>query len=156
MGRPTDEPKNRLVGIRLDKELEDFFVTGKDNISESVRMALKEYVKQKNNEKRGFVEQNIDFVEQKPHNSVKHYGSLPEELYNDLMSMLKVSGMTYEQFMACIDALMYDGMIMVENGKVVTSDSRLDTSGLITKCDEYGIKDYQGVFDKMVKTMKVN
>lgn len=141
MAMTTDDPKPFRVNLRINEEMNNKLLS----ITRQTGMTVAEYV-------RGLISGHSVTVKQ--NDSSK--GSLPEELYNDLMSMLKVSKMTYEQFMACIDALMYDGMIMVENGKVVTSDSRLDTSGFITKCDEYGIKDYQGVFDKMVKTMKVN
>lgn len=200
MGRPTDEPKNRLVGIRLDKELEDFFVTGKENISEGMRMALKEYVKQKNLEKHGFVEQNIDSVKQNSAYSVKHYeelqskfnelservipgandyfkngqygmlkivpagfksdskkvGEISADLYKHIMSMVSTYGMTYEEFMRIIDFFLEKCFISNDGKETYTVDSRLDTSSFMTKCEEYGIKDYQGVFDKMVKTMKVN
>lgn len=141
MAMTTDDPKSFRVNLRINEEMNNKLLS----ITRHTGMTVAEYV-------RGLISGHSVTVKQ--NDSSK--GSLPEELYNDLMSMLKVSKMTYEQFMTCIDALMYDGMIMVENGKVVTSDSRLDTSNFITKCDEYGIKDYQGVFDKMVKTMKVN
>lgn len=141
MAMTTDDPKPFRVNLRINEEMNNKLLS----ITRQTGMTVAEYV-------RGLISGHSVTVKQ--NDSSK--GSLPEELYKDLMSMLKVSKMTYEQFMACIDALMYDGMIMVENGKVVTSDSRLDTSDFITKCDEYGIKDYQGVFDKMVKTMKVN
>lgn len=141
MAMTTDDPKPFRVNLRINEEMNNKLIS----ITRQTGMTVAEYV-------RGLISGHSVTVKQVDSSK----GSLPEELYNDLMSMLKVSKMTYEQFMACIDALMYDGMIMVENGKVVTSDSRLDTSSFITKCDEYGIKDYQGVFDKMVKTMKVN
>ena len=141
MSRPTNDPKYYRINLRVNEETDKML----RNLSENNGMTVAEYV-------RGLISGHSVTVKQ----NVSSKGSLPEELYNDLMSMLKVSKMTYEQFMTCIDALMYDGMIMVENGKVVTSDSKIDTSGFITKCDEYGIDDYQGVFDKMVKTMKVN
>lgn len=83
MGRPTDEPKNKLIGIRLDKELEDFFVTGKENISESVRIALREYVKQKKLAKHGSVEQKMDSVKQNSMDSVKHCEELQSK-FNEL------------------------------------------------------------------------
>lgn len=83
MGRPTNEPKNKLIGIRLDKELEDFFVTGKENISESVRIALREYVKRKNLAKQGFVEQNKSSVKQNSMDFVKHYEELQSK-FNEL------------------------------------------------------------------------
>ena len=200
MARPTDEPKNRLVGIRLDKELEDFFVTGKENISEGMRAALKEYVKQKNLAKHGFVEQKMDSVKQNSMDSVKHYerlqtkfdelaarvmpeaadyfknekydmlnivpvgfksdsekvGEISADLYKHIMSMVSTYGMTYEEFMRIIDDFLEKCFISNDGKETYTVDSRLDTSSFITKCDEYGIKDYQGVFDKMVKTMKVN
>ena len=200
MGRPTNEPKNKLIGIRLDKELEDFFVTGKENISESVRIALREYVKQKNLAKQGFVEQNKGSAKQKSVNSVKHYeelqskfnelsarvipgandyfkngqydmlkivpvgfksdsekvGEISADLYKHIMSMVSTYGMTYEEFMRIIEDFLEKCFISNDGKETYTVDSRLNTSGFIKKCDEYGIKDYQGVFDKMVKTMKVN
>lgn len=200
MGRPTDEPKNRLVGIRLDKELEDFFVTGKENISEGMRTALKEYVKQKKLAKQGFVEQKMDSVKQNSADSVKHYkrlqekfnelaarvmpeaneyfkngqytmlkivpvvfksdsekvGEISADLYKHIMSMVSTYGMTYEEFMRIIDYFLEKCFISNDGKGTYTVDSRLDTSSFMTKCEEYGIKDYQGVFDKMVKTMKVN
>lgn len=200
MGRPTDEPKNRLVGIRLDKELEDFFVTGKENISEGMRTALKEYVKQKKLAKHGFVEQNKGSVKQNSADFVKHYerlqekfnelaarvmpeatdyfknekygmlkivpigfksdsekaGEISADLYKHIMSMVSTYGMTYEEFMRIIDDFLEKCFISNDGKETYTVDSRLDTSSFMKKCDEYGIKDYQGVFDKMVKTMKVN
>ena len=143
MAMTTDDPKPFRVNLRINEEMNNKLIL----ITKQTGMTVAEYV-------RGLISGHLVTVKQI--DSSKSFGSLPEELYNDLMSMLKVSKMTYEQFMVCIDALMYDGMIMVENGKVVTSDSNIDTSCFITKCDEYGIKDYQGVFDKIVKTMKVN
>lgn len=141
MAMTTDDPKPFRVNLRINEEMNNKLLS----ITRQTGMTVAEYV-------RGLISGHSVTVKQIDSSK----GSLPEELYNDLMSMLKVSKMTYEQFMTCIDALMYDGMIMVENGKVVTYDSNIDTSGFMTKCDEYGIKDYQGVFDKMVKTMKVN
>lgn len=141
MSRPTNDPKHYRINLRVNEETDKML----RNLSENNGITVAEYV-------RGLISGHSVTVKQIDSSK----GSLPEELYNDLMSMLKVSKMTYEQFMTCIDTLMYDGMIMVENGKVVTSDSNINTSGFITKCDEYGIKDYQGAFDKMIKTMKVN
>ena len=81
-------------------------------------------------------------------------GSLPKGLYKDIDSMLSVNGLSYERFMEIIDKLMNDGSIIVSPDSVVTTDSRVNVSALIDRCDEAGIKNYQAVFDKLIKSLR--
>ena len=83
-------------------------------------------------------------------------GSIPKNIYDDLMSMVKTFGMTYEQFMTEIDRFLNDGYIVNDGGSPRTIDSKLDTSEFVAKCEELGIKDYQLMFDRIVKQIKVN
>lgn len=203
MGRHTDEPKDRAIGVRLNAELSAFFVDRGGNISENVRKALTEYVKQNNDcvkqnnpkQSSSVKQNNDDYVKQ--NKELEHLkqkfsilstrvrpeadeyfkndqytileivpvgycdkqsgcGSLPKGLYDHIMSMVGTYGMSYEEFMKIIDVFLDKCYIQDDGGTLKTIDSKLDTSGFIAKCEEYGIKDYQTVFDRMVKQMKAN
>lgn len=142
MGRPTDDPKHYRVNLRVSESTYNQLV----NAAESRGISVAEYV-------RGIII-GKEHKPSKPTQPKTVCGALPEGLYKDIDSMLSVNGLSYERFMELVDKLMSDGSIIVSPDGVVTTDSRVNVSVLIDRCDEAGIKNYQAVFDKLIKALR--
>lgn len=80
-------------------------------------------------------------------------GSLDEEIYKELMSMVKTYGMDYQGFIQEIIKLLKDGSVYGESGSLRTTDSDLDTIEYKTKCASLGVN-AQTALNKFMKTIR--
>ena len=176
MARPTDDPKHYRINLRVNKEMNEKL----NNLSRIEEKSVAEYVRGllENKELERY-KQKFSVLSTRVRKEAHEYfqneqytaleivpigycdkqsecGSIPKNIYDDLMSMVKTFGMTYEQFMTEIDRFLNDGYIVNDCGSLKTIDSKLDTSEFVAKCEELGIKDYQSMFDRIVKQIKVN
>lgn len=161
MGRPTEDPKRRVIGVRISEEISAFLEKEGRKKSEIIREAIESYVKQNDSfvkQKKGFVKQNeSSFVKQNGNNVKQNtQEELPDGMYKDFLSMAKCYGMTYVVLMGQINDLINNGSIYIDNGKMITKDSRLNTDSFFKKCEELGYSGKeQAVLDKLVKGMVV-
>ena len=146
-GRPTTDPKQYRVNIRVNKELKDrLFMASKQmgvTIAEYVREIIDNQETVKIVEKCGTEECPL---KDKP---VKFNGQ--DILRNKLMQYVNCYHMTYEEFIEVIIGFIESGNISTDGRRIYTTDSRINVSKFIGKCEEAGVEDRaQEIFDNFV------
>lgn len=123
MARPTNDKKETTLILRVNTETKDR-LTGE---AERGHISLSEYLRKKLGD-----------------NSV-----IQNPIMADLMKMLSLCGIGYEDFIKIVHKALENGDISIENGEIRTRDS-LDLERLYEVCHERGI-DPQEAIDKTVK-----
>lgn len=132
MGMTTDDPKPYRVNLRINEEMNQKLQL----ITKQSDLTIAEYV-------RSLISENkLELKEDKQDDAA----------IEELMSMVKTFGLSYEEFIKEITGLLEEGLIYSDAG-LKTMDSDLDTSNFKAKCDSLGYS-YQGTLDKLTKGMR--
>lgn len=132
MGMTTDDPKPYRVNLRINEEMNQKLQL----ITKQSDLTIAEYV-------RSLISGNkIELKEDKQEDAT----------IEELMSMVKTFGLSYEEFIKEITGLLEAGLIYEDHG-LKTREHDLDVTSFKERCDAMGIS-YQSALDKLTKGMR--
>jgi len=132
MGMTTDDPKPYRVNLRINEEMNQKLQL----ITKQSDLTIAEYV-------RSLISGNkIELKEDKQEDTT----------IEELMSMVKTFGLSYEEFIKEVTGLLEEGLIYEDHG-LKTREHDLDVTSFKERCDAMGIS-YQSALDKLTKGMR--
>lgn len=146
MPRPTSDPKNKVIKVRINEEmataLECIGGNFSDNVRKLIEIGLKNgsdgFVPQENNEGSSSVPQNNNGIDPK--------------VVEDISGMLKFMNTDLEEFMRAIDDTLIAGELDLVDGKIKSVHQDINLDRFLEACHDLNL-DPQKTLEKLTESL---
>lgn len=155
MGRPTTDPKTRVIKLRINEDIADGLDKLGGNLSENVRGFIEDGLK--NLENKCCVlqktEENVVLVDTANHiDVIDAFKGMTDYEVGDFRNMCKLSGITVDELIEKVYRSWIEGRFGIENGEIVVEKDRYHEK-VVGLCLERGL-DYGKMMELCIRSIE--